>query len=229
MRSIGGLVNAWTNVLFRVCPVSLSLSSFAGGALAASNNVLSANIKEADATTGQDTNSGSGIKTDHIQDAAVTGPKIADGAVTAAKMKQTPSLQLVWWAGYFNGMGGGSTQKLLFDGYQSGTTPAVYLLTTSYGTFALPEPSTYLEQHNDWHLYILQDEVGGHTFGFEGDSILWETPFAYSANPRTLTHIEFRPIQFCVAYDRTEISGACIDQRAVWMARIVSTDIPYAE
>jgi hypothetical protein len=32
------------------------------------DNVLSANIKEADGTTGQDTETGSGIKTGHIQD-----------------------------------------------------------------------------------------------------------------------------------------------------------------
>jgi hypothetical protein len=58
--------------------------------------VKSANIKEADGTTGQKTNIGSGIKTGHIQNAAVTTAKlkanavatakIADGAVTDAKI-----------------------------------------------------------------------------------------------------------------------------------------------
>ena len=50
------------------------------------DSVLSGDIKEADGTSGQDTNSGSGIKTGHIQDSAVTNDKIADGAVNAQKL-----------------------------------------------------------------------------------------------------------------------------------------------
>jgi hypothetical protein len=53
----------------------------------AADEVKSSNIKEADGTTGQDTNTGSGIKTNHIQNAAVTTAKIAAGAVTDAKIK----------------------------------------------------------------------------------------------------------------------------------------------
>lgn len=48
--------------------------------------VFSEHIKEADGTTGQDTNSGSGVKTGHIQDGAVTTGKIADGAATTTKL-----------------------------------------------------------------------------------------------------------------------------------------------
>ncbi len=50
------------------------------------DSILSQNIKEADGTTGQDTNSGSGIKTGHIQDGAITTPKIVDGAVSTSKI-----------------------------------------------------------------------------------------------------------------------------------------------
>jgi len=40
------------------------------------DSIVSQHIKEADGTTGQDTNTGSGIKTGHIQDGAVTPAKI---------------------------------------------------------------------------------------------------------------------------------------------------------
>ncbi|MBI5205084.1 MAG: hypothetical protein HZA11_09220 [Nitrospirae bacterium] len=52
----------------------------------ADDSILSQHIKEADETTGQDTNTGSGIKTGHIQDGAVTTPKIVDGAVSTSKI-----------------------------------------------------------------------------------------------------------------------------------------------
>ncbi len=52
----------------------------------AADEVKSANIKEADGTTGQNTNSGSGIKTGHIQNAAVTTAKIKANAVTTGKI-----------------------------------------------------------------------------------------------------------------------------------------------
>jgi hypothetical protein len=52
----------------------------------AADEVISANIKEADGTSGQNTNSGSGIKTGHIQNAAVTTSKIKAKAVTTGKI-----------------------------------------------------------------------------------------------------------------------------------------------
>ena len=48
------------------------------------DSILSKHIKEADGTTGQDTNNGSGIKTGHIQNGAVTSAKLAPGAVSGA-------------------------------------------------------------------------------------------------------------------------------------------------
>jgi hypothetical protein len=63
---------------------------------AAANTILSTSIKPADGTTGQTLTTGSGVKTGHIQNAAITAPKlgpgavttsaISDGAVTAAKI-----------------------------------------------------------------------------------------------------------------------------------------------
>lgn len=48
--------------------------------------VRSTHIREADNTTGQDTNQGSGVKTGHLQNAAVTAEKIAGDAVTTSKI-----------------------------------------------------------------------------------------------------------------------------------------------
>ncbi|HWR97102.1 MAG TPA: hypothetical protein VN317_01635 [Candidatus Methanoperedens sp.] len=75
-----------------IVTVSLLLSSvapiFCLNAAASVNDdqVTSQKIKEADGTTGQNTNSGSGVKTNHIQDSAVTTTKIADGAISAQKL-----------------------------------------------------------------------------------------------------------------------------------------------
>jgi len=55
------------------------------------NQVTSQKIREADGTSGQETNSGSGVKTGHIQDGAVTTEKIAEGAVTDGKISGTIS------------------------------------------------------------------------------------------------------------------------------------------
>lgn len=52
-------------------------SLFSSNAFAISDDkIMSQDIKEADGTSGQDTNTGSGIKTGHIQDGAVTPAKI---------------------------------------------------------------------------------------------------------------------------------------------------------
>lgn len=65
----------------------LAIGSFcsAGNTFAlTSDSIESAHIIEADGTSGQDTNSGSGVKTGHIQDGAVTDSKI--NAVAMAKV-----------------------------------------------------------------------------------------------------------------------------------------------
>ena len=55
------------------------------------DQVTSQKIREADGTSGQNTNSGSGVKTGHIQNDAVTTGKIANGAVTDVKIGGTIS------------------------------------------------------------------------------------------------------------------------------------------
>lgn len=50
------------------------------------DEVTSAKIKEADGTTAQDTNAGSGVKTGHLQNGAVTAAKIATGTITATQL-----------------------------------------------------------------------------------------------------------------------------------------------
>lgn len=66
--------------------MAVSLLSTAVFASVNDDQVTSQKIKEADGTSGQNTNSGSGVKTNHIQAAAVTTSKIADGAISTLKL-----------------------------------------------------------------------------------------------------------------------------------------------
>ncbi|MDH3998629.1 MAG: gp58-like family protein, partial [Desulfuromonadales bacterium] len=70
-------------VMFRVCLVLGVLMLAASPVFAA--QVDSADIQVADGVTGQDTTSGNGIKTAHIQDGAVTDAKIS-GVISGAKL-----------------------------------------------------------------------------------------------------------------------------------------------
>jgi hypothetical protein len=62
----------------------IEISVSGGGGEPGDDTVLSQHIREADGTSGQDTNTGSGIKTGHIQDGAVTSAKIADETITSS-------------------------------------------------------------------------------------------------------------------------------------------------
>lgn len=65
---------------------SMVLGSTPAFASVNDDQVTSQKIKEADGTSGQNTNSGSGVKTGHIQDGAVTTSKIADESVSTIKI-----------------------------------------------------------------------------------------------------------------------------------------------
>ena len=54
----------------------------------AANAVTSAKLDEADGSSGQNTNSGSGVKAGHIQNSAVTEAKLSINAVTSAKLDE---------------------------------------------------------------------------------------------------------------------------------------------
>src|SRR5512139_3679394 len=66
------------------CTAMMLLFSTLAFATVNDDQVTSQKIKEADGTSGQNTNSGSGVKTGHIQDGAVTTSKIAVSAVTSS-------------------------------------------------------------------------------------------------------------------------------------------------
>jgi len=73
-------------LLILIIMVAASLFNTMVFAAVANDEVTSIKLKEADGTASQDTNTGSGVKTGHIQNSAVTTGKIADGAVTTIKI-----------------------------------------------------------------------------------------------------------------------------------------------
>lgn len=75
--TIGAVLSVLGTASFHCTPASASVSD---------DQVTSQKLREADGTSAQNTNSGSGVKTGHIQNLAVTNAKIADGAVTDAKI-----------------------------------------------------------------------------------------------------------------------------------------------
>jgi hypothetical protein len=67
--------------LFNVTADAVAAAAGEVSAQLVNNEVLSQHIREADGTSGQDTNSGAGIKTRHLQDSAVTSTKIKNFSV----------------------------------------------------------------------------------------------------------------------------------------------------
>lgn len=63
-------------------------NSAVGDTKIANNAVTSAKLREADGTSGQNANTGSGVKTAHLQNGAVSEVKLADNAVTSAKIRE---------------------------------------------------------------------------------------------------------------------------------------------
>lgn len=82
MRRNGSRAVKWmvaAAVTAMLSPVSMSFAAVLN------DEVTSQKLKEADGTSGQDTNSGSGVKTGHIQNGAVTDAKIA-GTISTSKL-----------------------------------------------------------------------------------------------------------------------------------------------
>jgi hypothetical protein len=63
-------------------------NSAVGGNKIADNAITSAKLREADGTSGQNTNTGNGVKTAHIQNGAVSEAKVGDNAVTSSKIRE---------------------------------------------------------------------------------------------------------------------------------------------
>ena len=80
MRKVGRLLTL-AAVVASMC---LPIQSF--GANAAANTVVSTSIAPADGKTGQTLTTGNGVKTGHIQDAAITAAKLAKGSVSSSKI-----------------------------------------------------------------------------------------------------------------------------------------------
>jgi hypothetical protein len=108
-------------------------------AFLAANSVTSVTIAEADGTTAQDTNTGRGIKTGHIQQRAVTSEKIAENAIQAINLEP----------GFLQSLGGGPRWvRLPFLPKQLGTNPSFNLGPThsdstgeAHGVMEIPVPA----------------------------------------------------------------------------------------
>ena len=77
---------ARTKVFLGTLVVAAAVLATAVPPARAADEVLSGNIREADNKTGQNTNTGAGVKTNHLQNGAVTSAKIKDGNVLTADL-----------------------------------------------------------------------------------------------------------------------------------------------
>lgn len=83
----------------KIAPGAVSTNELSDGAVTeqklAKNAVSSAKIAEADGKTGQNANTGEGVKTEHLQNEAVTGAKIANNTISDTKLDASTRKKLV--------------------------------------------------------------------------------------------------------------------------------------
>jgi hypothetical protein len=133
MRRIGSRAVSW----LVVAAVTAMLSPVSASFAAVNNNeVTSVKIKEADGTSGQDTNSGSGVKTGHIQDGAVTDAKIG-GTISVDKLATYAGVKIVH-TGPADGVNTFNSIQAAFDS-QSASSTSMYIKIM---------PGTYSESIN---------------------------------------------------------------------------------
>ncbi len=88
VKILRGQVSLSLSLVASFLVVSFALTVTPALANVGIDQVQSAHLREADGTSGQDTNSGAGVKSNHIQDGAITAAKIANGAVTSDKFAE---------------------------------------------------------------------------------------------------------------------------------------------
>jgi hypothetical protein len=142
-RTFGGEtgmnVTRWT----LLCVLGIASASRAFGASAAGDSVASGDIKEADGNTGQNTNTGAGVKTGHIQDGAVTDAKIA-GPISASKIQRLANVVVVAKSG------GDYTNPIAALQAITDATPANrYVVRIMPGTYSIGAASLQMKPYVD--------------------------------------------------------------------------------
>jgi hypothetical protein len=98
------------------------------------DQVTSQKIREADGTSGQNTNSGSGVKTNHIQDGAVTASKIT-GPIGVEKLSSYAGVKIVH-AGAANGITTFNSLRDALNSIEAEQTTNNYAVLVMPGTYS---------------------------------------------------------------------------------------------
>jgi hypothetical protein len=172
MRKVGSRVASWVvvaTVAAMLPPVSMAFAAVAN------DEVTSVKLKEADGTSGQNTNSGSGVKTGHIQNGAVTNAKIG-GNISVDKV-ETYSGVIIVHSGPADGV---HTFNSMNDAINSIITPEqptyIKVMPGSYDAIDLSKAYLIIEGSGKENTFI-NGAVSGST----------TTPAIISFRPETVT------------------------------------------